>query len=47
MYQHQHTPLPFLQLKGFPQPVVTLLEVLLEKDPARRFQNPKLKLNAE
>ncbi|MGA8655142.1 MAG: protein kinase [Chthoniobacterales bacterium] len=40
MYQHQHTPLPLEQLEDVPQPLVTLLEVLLEKDPARRFQNP-------
>ena len=40
MYQHQHAPLPADQLKGVPQPVVVLLEVLLEKDPGRRFQNP-------
>jgi serine/threonine protein kinase len=40
MYQHQHAPLPLEQLEGVPQPVVTLLEVLLEKDPGRRFQNP-------
>jgi serine/threonine protein kinase len=40
MYQHQHTPLPLEELKGVPQPIVALLEVLLEKDPARRFQNP-------
>jgi serine/threonine protein kinase len=40
MYQHQHAPLPLEQLEGFPEPVVTFLEVLLEKDPARRFQNP-------
>ena len=39
MYQHQHAPLPLEQLEGVPQPVVVLLEVLLEKDPARRFQN--------
>jgi serine/threonine protein kinase len=37
MYQHQHAPLPFAQLKDVPQPVVVLLEKLLEKDPARRF----------
>ena len=30
MYQHQHAPLPIDQLEGFPQPVVILLEVLLE-----------------
>jgi serine/threonine protein kinase len=40
MHQHQHGPLPADQLKGVPQPVVVLLEVLLEKDPGRRFQNP-------
>ena len=33
-------------MKGVPQPVVALLEVLLEKDPARRFQNPVELLNA-
>jgi hypothetical protein len=46
MYQHQHAPLPLEQLKAVPQPIVTLLEVLLEKDPARRFQNPTELLNA-
>jgi hypothetical protein len=40
MYQHQHAPLPLERLKGVPQPVVALLEVLLEKHPARRFQQP-------
>jgi len=40
MYQHQHAALPVEQLKGVPQPVVLLLEVLLQKDPARRFQSP-------
>jgi len=40
MYQHQHTPLPLGELEAVPQPLVVLLEVLLEKDPARRFQNP-------
>ena len=46
MYQHQHAPLPLEQLKRVPQPVVVLLEVLLEKDPARRFQNPTELLKA-
>jgi len=32
--------LPLEQLEDVPQPVAVLLEVLLEKDPARRFQNP-------
>ena len=40
MYQHQHAPLPLEQLNSIPQPVVVLLEVLLAKDPARRFQTP-------
>ena len=40
MYQHQHAPLPLEKLGSFPQPVVILLEVLLEKDPAQRLQNP-------
>ena len=46
MYQHQQEPLPIEQLKGVPQPVVALLEVLLEKDPARRLQSPADLLNA-
>jgi hypothetical protein len=40
MHQHQHAPLPLDQLEGVPQPLVGVLEVLLEKDPGRRFQNP-------
>ena len=36
MYQYQHAALPLERLKDVPQPVV----VLLEKDPARRFQTP-------
>jgi serine/threonine protein kinase/Tfp pilus assembly protein PilF len=40
MHQHQHAPLPLERLEDVPQPVVVLLEVLLEKDLARRFQNP-------
>src|SRR6201993_1558590 len=39
MYQHQHAPLPLDLLEAVPQPVVVLLDVLLEKDPGRRFQN--------
>ena len=46
MHQHQHADLPIEQLKGIPQPVVVLLEVLLEKDPVRRFQNPAELLKA-
>ncbi|MGA8660115.1 MAG: protein kinase [Chthoniobacterales bacterium] len=40
IFQHQQAPLPLEQLKGAPQPVIVLLEVLLQKDPARRFQTP-------
>jgi serine/threonine protein kinase len=40
MYQHQHSPLPLEQLGTTPQPIVVLLELLLEKDPAQRFQSP-------
>jgi hypothetical protein len=46
MYQHQRGPLPLEQLKDVPQPLVVLLEVLLEKDPGRRFQNPAELLKA-
>ena len=40
MHQHLHAALPTTQLDDVPQPVVALLEVLLEKDPAQRFQTP-------
>jgi Protein kinase domain len=40
MYQHQHALSPIQQSKDVPQPVAILLEVLLEKDPAQRFQTP-------
>ena len=46
MYQHQHVSLPLDRLKRISQPVVVLLEVLLEKDPGRRFQNPAELLKA-
>jgi serine/threonine-protein kinase len=46
MYQHQHARLPVEQLEDAPQPVAVLLEVLLEKDPAQRFQNPTELLKA-
>jgi serine/threonine protein kinase/predicted ATPase len=46
MYRHQHTPLPLEQLKDVPQPVVILLEKLLEKNPGRRFQDPAELLKA-
>ena len=40
MYQHQHAPLPLEQLEDVPQPVVVLLEVLLEKDPGAALPEP-------
>src|SRR5258707_14679457 len=46
MYQHQHAPLPRERLKDVPQPVAVLLEKLLEKDPAQRFQTPNEVLKA-
>ena len=46
MYQHQHAPVPLEQLVNVPQPVVALLEVLLEKDPGWRFQSPDELLKA-
>jgi hypothetical protein len=46
MYRHLHAPLPTSQLKHVPQPVVVLVEVLLEKDPGQRFQNPAELLKA-
>ncbi len=46
MYQHQHAPLPLEQLVDVPQPIVVLLQVLLEKDPKWRFQNPTELVNA-
>jgi predicted ATPase len=39
-YQHQQSPLPVALLNDVPQPVGVLLEVLLQKDPAWRFQTP-------
>ena len=46
MYQHQHAPLPHERLKDVPQPVVGLLDKLLQKDPAQRFQTPNELLKA-
>jgi hypothetical protein len=46
MHQHQHVPLPLGLLEAVPQPVVVLLDALLEKDPGRRFQTPADLLNA-
>ena len=46
MSQHQHAALPLEKLQGIPQPMVSLIEVLLDKDPARRFQTPAELLKA-
>src|SRR5271165_7659157 len=46
MHQHQYAPLPLDLLEAVPQPVVVLLDTLLEKDPGRRFQSPADLLNA-
>jgi hypothetical protein len=46
MHQHQHAPLPLDQVEDVPRPVFVLLEVLLEKDPERRFQSPAELLDA-
>jgi len=46
MYQHQHGRLPLEALESIPQPIAVLIEVLLEKDPSRRFQNPAELLEA-
>jgi tetratricopeptide (TPR) repeat protein len=40
VYQHQHAALPTGRLGQVPQPVTTLLEVLLQKSPTARFQTP-------
>src|SRR5262249_51576312 len=46
MYQHQRAPLPEERLQDVPQPVVALLERLLDKDPVHRFQTPAELLKA-
>jgi len=38
--------LPLEELEGIPQPLIVLLETLLEKDPGRRFRNPAELLKA-
>jgi len=40
MGQHQHSEPPFAKLTGVPKPLVSLLEVLLQKDPGGRFKDP-------
>ena len=39
MYQHLHSPSPLELFQGVPQPIIVLLEALLEKDPRRRLQS--------
>jgi serine/threonine protein kinase len=39
-YQYQYARLPLEHLRNLPQPVVVLLETLLEKNPARRIRSP-------
>jgi predicted ATPase len=46
MSQHQHSALPLEKLESVPQPLVSLVEVLLSKDPGRRFQTPAELLKA-
>jgi Predicted integral membrane protein len=46
IYQHQHATPPVDKLTHVPQPVIALLEVLLEKDPDRRLQTPTELLQA-
>ena len=46
MHQNQHALLPLERLEDVPQPIVVLLEVLLEKDLSRRFQSPNEFLKA-
>jgi serine/threonine protein kinase/tetratricopeptide (TPR) repeat protein len=38
--QHQHAALPLEELRNVPQQAIPLIQVLLQKDPARRFQTP-------
>jgi len=40
IYQHRHATPPVDKLTHVPQPVITLVEILLEKDPDRRLQTP-------
>ena len=38
--QHQYAPLPMEKLRQIPRSIAGLLEILLEKDPSRRYQRP-------
>jgi TolB-like protein len=44
--QHRHAPLPVEELDQIPRPIIGLLQILLEKDPDRRFQGPAELLQA-
>jgi serine/threonine protein kinase len=46
MHRHQQASLPLEQLEDVPQPLVVLLETLLQKDPAKRPQSPAELLKA-
>jgi serine/threonine protein kinase/tetratricopeptide (TPR) repeat protein len=46
MHQHLNAALPVERLKHLPLQVAALVEVLLKKNPAERFQNPDAFLNA-
>jgi serine/threonine protein kinase len=46
MSQHQHASLPLEELEDIPQPVASLIQGLLSKDPGRRFQTPAELLKA-
>jgi len=46
MDQHQHAAPPSVKLKNIPEPTIALLDVLLAKDPSRRFQDPAQLLKA-
>jgi tetratricopeptide (TPR) repeat protein len=46
MHQHLHAPLPVEALKYVPQPIIVLVEALLEKDPRHRLQSPSKFLEA-
>jgi TolB-like protein/Flp pilus assembly protein TadD len=46
MDQHQRAAPPLVKLRNIPEPIITLLQVLLEKDPGQRFLNPAQLQNA-
>ena len=45
-YRRQHAPLPLEELPQIAQPVIALLDTLLQNDPAQRFQTPTELLQA-